>query len=85
MDEEWVVCDEFPDYSISSLGRVANTRHNRIIKPSITKEGTVKIAFHKDGKQHTRSLKVLLGKAFVKGRTDIFNTIIHLDGDVTNN
>lgn len=85
MDEVWVKCDGFPDYSVSSLGRVANTRYNRIIKPSITKEGTVKVKLSCEGQQHTKSLKVLVGNAFVKGRTELFDTIIHLDGDVTNN
>lgn len=85
MDEVWVKCDGFPDYSVSTLGRVANTRFNRIIKPSITKEGTVKVKLSCNGKQCTKSLKVLVGNAFVDGRTDLFDTIIHLDGDVTNN
>lgn len=85
MDEIWVKCEEFPGYSISSLGRVANTRLNRIIKPVVTKDGTAKVNLYKDGKQCTRSLKVLLGNEFVKGKTKVFNTIIHLDGDVSNN
>ncbi len=85
MEELWLVCDDFPDYSISSLGRVANTRYSRIVKPFITKEGTVKVIFYKDGKRYTKSLKVLLGNAFVDGRTDTFNTIIHLDGNLENN
>lgn len=85
MDEVWLVCDEFPDYSLSSFGRVANTKHSRIIKPIITKEGTVKVKLYLDGVQHTKSLKVLLGNAFISGRTNTFNTIINLDGNLENN
>lgn len=85
MEELWVACEEFPDYSLSSFGRIANTKFHRIVKPRVSREGTVMVTIYKDGAPYTKSLKVLLGEAFVDGKTETFDTIIHLDGDVTNN
>ncbi len=32
-DEKWKVIDEFPDYEVSSLGRVFSKKRNRMLKP----------------------------------------------------
>lgn len=85
MDEVWITCDEFPDYSISSFGRIVNNKFKRVVKITFTKDGTAKVNLYKDGIQHTRSLKTLIGCYFVKGKTEVFNTLIHLDGDTSNN
>lgn len=85
MDEIWVVCDEFPEYSVSSLGRVSNTKRGKIVKQSITQQGAAKVNFFKDGRHHTRSVKVLVANAFVDGRTKTFDTPMHLDGNQANN
>lgn len=85
MDEIWVVCDEFPEYSVSSLGRISNTKRGKIVKQSVTQQGAAKVNFFKDGVRHTRSVKVLVAHAFVEGRTPTFDTPMHLDGDQLNN
>ena len=45
MDERWVQSYEFPEYSISSFGRVSNDAREIILKPSINKGGVHKINF----------------------------------------
>ena len=84
MDEEWDVIHEFQSYKISSFGRVLNRDTGREIKPSYTKQGAAKVGLMDGGSQFTRSLKVLVADAFVPGRSEEFDTPIHLDGDQKN-
>lgn len=85
MGELWVPIKEFPSYSISSYGRVVNEDTKRPIKRSFTKQGALKVGLVRGGTQYTRSVTVLVAEAFVEGKTDVFNTPIHLDGDHMNN
>jgi hypothetical protein len=85
IEEVWCVIDEFPDYEVSSTGLVMNSDTNRIMRISRTAQGALKVGLMgDDGRQHTRSLKVLVADAFVGGRDEIYNTPIHLDGDSEN-
>lgn len=81
----WVQLSEFPDYSLSDLGDIRNDKRGTLVATSLTKQGAVKVGLMKGGKQHTRSVKVLVAETFVPGESDIFNTPIHLDGDQFNN
>lgn len=85
MDEIWVVIEEFPNYHVSDHGRVLNADTGRILAESRTKTGTLKIGLVMGGKQYTRSVCVLVAEAFVEGRSEVFNTPIHLDGNPQNN
>lgn len=85
MEEIWVDIYEFPNYAVSNYGRIRNTARSKIIKLSKTKQGAVKVNFALRGRQYTRSVKVLVAEAFVDGRTYIFDTPMHLDGDQENN
>lgn len=83
--EDWVEIEEFPDYKISNHGRVLNVNTGRFLRPSLNRGGSLKINFFVDGHTFTRSVATLVAEAFVQGRTGIFDTPIHLDGDLTNN
>lgn len=85
MDENWKPIKEFPNYRISDIGRVLNHDTGKLLKLSLTKQGAVKVGLVKDGVQHTRAVSVLVADTFVKGRSEIFNTPIHLDGNQENN
>lgn len=85
MQEQWVELDEFPGYSVSDKGRVRNDSNGRLLNPSYNAGGVLKVNLSYDGKRHTRSVKILVAKAFVKGQTEIFNCPINLDGDPGNN
>jgi len=85
LDEEWRLIQDFPTYIVSSLGRVVNDSTHREIKQSTTMHGAPKVGLVLGGKQFTRVVSVLVCEAFVEGRTNIFDTPIHLDGDQTNN
>lgn len=85
MEEIWVQLAEFPNYSISSEGRVRNDVRGRIVRTSLTRQGAAKVGLIRGGVQETRSVKVLVAEHFVDGWSETFNTPINLDGDQTNN
>jgi len=85
MDEKWAPIKEFPNYSVSNLGRVHNHDTGRILKESTTKNGLVKIGLMKDRKQYFRGVAHLVAEAFVKVSNDLHDTPTHLDGDSSNN
>jgi len=85
MEEIWIDVYEFPNYAVSNYGRVRNNDRSKLIKLSKTKQGAVKVNFAFRGKQYTRSVKVLVAENFVDGRSYIFDTPIHLDGNQENN
>ena len=84
MDEEWKHISEFPDYWISNLGKVRNENRDRLVRPSQTKQGALKVGLVRGGKQYTRSLKVLVAEFFVPCNNELFDTPIQLDGDQLN-
>lgn len=85
LEEHWKVIPDFPDYSVSDLGNIMNNRTGRDMRLSLTPVGIVKVGLVKAGKQHTRSVKVLVAEAFVPGRSEIFDTPVQLDGYPENN
>ena len=80
-NEVWKKIKDFPDYDVSNFGNIANNKTDVILEKSLTKQGGVKVGLVKNGKQYTRSVKVLVANTFVKGKTDLFNTPILLNGD----
>lgn len=84
-EEEWADILEFPNYMVSNYGRVRNIKHGRVVKMSYTRQGAVKVSLYLDNIRVTKSVKVLVAEAFLPGRTEQFDTAIHLDGDQGNN
>lgn len=84
IEEEWKRIKEFRNYEVSNLGRVANSKTDIIVQPSLTLQGALKVGLYDGTHQYTRSLKVLVAEAFVKGRTETFDTPVLLDGDQLN-
>lgn len=81
----WQELDEFPDYAVNDLGDIHNIKTGMPRKTSINQHGIVKISLYKNRKElHTRSVAVLVADAFVEGKTDVFDTPIHIDGDRLN-
>lgn len=85
MEEEWLPLKDFPGYSVSNLGQVMNDHRETIVKASVTSHGVVKVGLMKGGKQHTRSLKILVAGEFMPQEDPLFNTLINLDGNTLNN
>jgi hypothetical protein len=85
MYENWSEIEDFPDYSVSDEGFVRSNRTGRYLASGRTMQGAPVINLRLDGKVYNRSIKVLVAKAFVDGRSEIFNTPINLNGDQTDN
>jgi hypothetical protein len=83
-DEIWEYIEGFPNYAVSNYGRVMNLVTEKQVKPSLTKQGGLKIALFNDVGRLTRSVRVLVANAFVEGKTEVFNTPIHLDMNQNN-
>lgn len=87
MEEIWADIHRFPSYRISTLGNVFNNTTRRMMCTSMTNQGhssAVKVSLVEGGVRYTRSVKNLVAEAFVKGKTHVFNTPIHLDGNHRN-
>jgi hypothetical protein len=84
MYEEWVTLLEFPMYQVNNLGHIKNKKVDRFVATSLTRQNVVKVALVNERGRFTRSVAVLVAHIFVHGYNDIFNTPIHLDGDLTN-
>jgi hypothetical protein len=83
-DYECKFIPEFPNYQVSTDGRVFNVRTSRDMTLSPTLNDDLTVGLMKDGIQYRRSVKVLVARAFVPGETELFNTPMLLDGDKEN-
>lgn len=85
MPDEWRTISTFPLYAVSSRGEIENKRSGKLLRPSRTAQGHLKVNLCKDGDIFTRSINQLVAKAFLPlpERKD-FISIIHRDGDKTN-
>ena len=90
--EEWCEIQHFPNYSVSSYGRVrsdivyGNGNTGRILTPSANQRGIVHVGLVRNGIQHKRSVALLVAHAFIRtARPLSFTTPINLDGDRSNN
>lgn len=83
-EDVWVDIKDADGYQVSSAGEVRNASTGKLIKPQITPNGVVYIPLYVNGEKKARSLRPLVANAFVEGKTTMFNTAIHLDGDKLN-
>ncbi|MGB4819126.1 MAG: hypothetical protein WBP33_08420 [Saprospiraceae bacterium] len=86
MRVQWYELEEFPDYAVSEQGDIANIKTGIPRKLSINGQGIVKITLYDTRKQLvTRSVARMVAEAFVpKPDQEIFDTPIHMDGELTN-
>ena len=84
MEEQWVVVKDFPNYSVSNLGRVFSNRLNREIYKGVDRRGYYSVGLRHDGARGTRMVHRLVAEAFVPG-FDEGLVVNHIDGDKLNN
>jgi len=85
MIEEWSTIKEFPNYSISSAGRVYNHRADIIMRTNPNNFGHMKITLtDESGQRHDRSVAKLVAEAFCVPPTELCDKVVVLDGDLTN-
>lgn len=85
-EERWKTIGEFPNYKISSFGRVFNVKLDMMMRTSINNFGHVKIKLTSDWgrEQYTRSVALLVAEAFLKKPNFLCDQVIVLDGNFTN-
>lgn len=90
--EEWKPIFAFPNYVVSSLGRVMNQDTGKLMTQNKTQFGLPYVGLTKSKVQFRRLVVVLVANAFVPLPThrnlevlQTFDTPINLDGDRTNN
>lgn len=71
-------------YFVTSDGRVINIKTERDMIFTPTQAGELTVGLMREGKQHRRSVKVLVAEAFVDGKDELFDTPIQLDGNREN-
>lgn len=62
--EIWKQIDGFPNYYISSEGRVKNA-NDRILKPYVNHKGYLKVGLLQDGIRHKKRVHRLVAQAFI--------------------
>lgn len=66
MSESWRIIDEFPNYSVSSLGKVKNNKTQKILKPQMNVlHKHHQVHLRKDSKTIHQSIHRLVAKAFL--------------------
>ena len=63
-EEVWKVIEEFPNYSISNIGRVRNSRTQRILKTT-TRCDYLRVSLWKNNKGVSKDIHRLLALAFI--------------------
>jgi hypothetical protein len=84
MVEIWGPIENFPDYNVSSYGNVVDLRTDKVKNLTKNYQGIIKVNIEHDGVWTTRSVAVLVAKAFVFCDQEEFDTLIHFDGDKSN-
>lgn len=81
--EVWKKIDDYPDYEVSSLGRIKNIQTGKILKQEIKKEGYASIRiFNSARKRKHLNVHALVAEAFLSPKSECVN---HKDGNKTNN
>lgn len=80
----WVPVMGFPGYSINRLGQVSRDSTGRLLVPRYNQYGVPYVGLMRDWQQCSRSLPLLVARAFLPRPSSIFKTPIQIDGDRSN-
>ena len=84
MDEVWKQIEEYPNYSVSNLGRVRNDKFGRIMTNCINTRGYYRVDLYKNGIAKNFFVHRLIGQYFIEG-FDVNLDIDHIDRNKLNN
>ena len=82
--EKWKNIDGYPNYQVSTEGKVRNVNTNNCIHQQLMKNGYKKVELWNNGVGKTKSVHRLVANAFIDGDHSGLD-VNHLDGDKTNN
>ena len=69
--EQWMPVREFPNYKISSQGRVMNIKTFRVLKPGMDGRGYLYVNLCKDGEVSNKKIHRLVAEAFILNLADL--------------
>ena len=84
MKEIWKDIDEFPNYEVSSFGRVRNKKYNRFLKPLEVGFGYVVVELWNNGQSQSKKIHRLVANAFIPNPHNK-PQVNHIDGNKKNN
>lgn len=84
IDEIWRFVPDFWEYAVSTHGRVAHTRHERILKDVRGVDGRRWVALYVCGVRTNKYVHQIMGRAFVVG-FEWGDEVGHLNGDCSDN
>lgn len=70
-------------YQVTSQGRIVNKDSGRFLELNQNQYGVLHVGLWRDGKQHHRSVPLMVAKAFIEKPYPQFDTPINLNGDRT--
>ena len=82
--EQWMQVSEFPNYMVSSHGRVMNIRTFRVLKPQMKSNGYLCVVLSSNGKASTKTIHRIVAKAFILNLTNL-PCVDHRDRKCLNN
>ena len=92
MSEEWRVISDFPDYAVSSEGRVKRIvpdlkgrLSGKMMNPSPDSDGYLQVSLFRDTQSNTRKVHALVCFAFHGPRPTLGHEVAHGDGSRQNN
>lgn len=84
-EERWAQIEGFPDYAVSTHGKVANTKHNRLLSLRPNSYGGLRVVLYdENGQRHDRYVHHLVAAAFTTGYIP-GTQVRQFDRDKTNN
>lgn len=79
---EWRDIEDFPNWGVSENGLVVSDWTSRAMAINQNQQGLAIVKMTRDGKQFTRSLALLVAKAYLEPPPNpAYNSIVHLNGD----
>lgn len=84
--EKWKKIKDYPDYEVSTLGRIRSHKHNksRIMKQHLVNSGYKTLILREGGRSRRLTVHRLVAKAFVANDNDK-PQVNHLDGNKQSN
>lgn len=82
--ELWVQAKDFPNYEVSSEGRIRNVKTKRTLKTHINRNGYEELVLRKDNKPRNQKVHRLVADSFYDGDHNGLD-VNHIDGNKANN
>lgn len=80
--EVWKPLRNFPSYNGSSEGRIMNVRTQKIQKPTLNKNGCLKVSLYKNRKRYSIRVRRVIAETFLGEHPGM--DVRHKDGDHLN-